>query len=116
MYSVKRMATTLALVVSLGSTSVAAERPGREIRIDEATFAQLDERAQVEVLALKARLDELIATDHASLSPIQRKALRAEWKELKREMRAQNEAAGGTVIYISTAGIIIILLLLIILL
>lgn len=71
---------------------------------------------QQDVLALKVRLEELIATDRSTLTPDERAAMRTEWKEMKREMRAHNEGGHGHVIYLSTAAIIVIVLLLIILL
>ncbi|MBL7950266.1 MAG: hypothetical protein JNM62_00985 [Flavobacteriales bacterium] len=69
---------------------------------------------QRSILELQGRLEAVLATDRSELTSAERKALRAEYREMKREMDAYN--AGGTVIYLSTAGIIIILLLLIILL
>jgi hypothetical protein len=115
------MKTTNPLILAaalLFATSSAAAIPGpdREVRIDSARFAQLAPAEQQEVLALKMRLEELIATDRSTVTRDERAAMRTEWKELKREMRAHNDGGRGNVIYISTAGLIIIILLLIILL
>ncbi len=111
-------ATTIALALSMTTAmpAMAFNRPSKEVKINEKHLSKLAPEEQQEVLALKSRLEELIATDRSTLTSDQRAALRTEWKELKNEMREHNAAARGNAIYISTAGIIIIILLLIILL
>ena len=96
----------------LQTASHAAFPPPREVRLCEARFAQLAPLEQQQVLDLKGRLEVLVATDRTALDAEGRAELRAEWKLMKREMRAVNR--NGSVIYISTAGLIIIVLLLII--
>ncbi len=112
------LSTTLALVLSLTAAmpAMAFDRPSKEVKINEKNLAKLAPAEQQEVLALKTRLEELIATDKSTLTSEERAALRTEWKELKNEMKEHNAAAGGSTIYISTAGLIIIILLLIIIL
>jgi len=112
------LATTIALALSMSAAmpAMAFERSSKEVKINETHLAKLAPEEQQEVLALKSRLEELIATDRSTLTSDERAALRTEWKELKSEMRDHNAAAGGSAIYISTAGLIIIILLLIILL
>ncbi|MGV3638446.1 MAG: hypothetical protein ACO1NQ_12470 [Flavobacteriales bacterium] len=105
--------TILALVLCIASAQ-AAPWPERDVVIDAERFAALEPAQQQHVLLLQERLAAILATDKSTLSAPQRKALRQEFRTLKHEMDAVN--AGGTVIYLSTAGIIIILLLLIILL
>lgn len=109
-------ALTLALSTAVATPALAIDRPVREVHINAERLAVLDPKEQEAVLVTKSRLDELIATDRSTLTTGERAALRAEWKELKRDMRTHNARAGGNVIYISTAGLIIIILLLIILL
>lgn len=112
-----------ALSCALAMSVPVAARPGgepalptgrREVRIDQENFAKLSPEQQEGVLMLKERMEALMVIDRSTLDRSERAELRSEWKVLKHEMNAYN--GGGTVIYLSTAGIIIILLLLIILL
>jgi hypothetical protein len=116
MKNLVRTTMTMAAAMMLTSQSVKAipEHTGREVRIETANFNKLSADDQTRVLEIKERLESIIATDRATLSSSDRSAMREEWKDLKKEMKHYN--AGGSVIYISTAGIIIILLILIILL
>ena len=107
----------IAMSCALAVSAPAAALPigPREVRIDQENFSKLPPEQQERVLAIKDRLEEMMAIDRSAIDRAEQAELRAEWKALKREMQAYN-AGGGTVIYLSTAGIIIILLLLIILL
>ncbi|MEO8589593.1 MAG: hypothetical protein ABI432_09505 [Flavobacteriales bacterium] len=118
MRTIKNIAAAIATTITLlvATPAVAADHGGRDVRINEENFAKLAPEDQQRVLAIKVRLEELIATDRSTLSTSERVALRSEWKELKREMRAQNDGGHGSVLYISTGALIIIILLLIILL
>ncbi len=102
------------LAISNAPAAQAAPLPGREVRINTERLALLPLEDQQRVLAIKDRLETLIATDRSSLDRVERAELRSEWKDLKGEMKEYNR--GGNTIYISTAGLIIIILLLIILL
>lgn len=110
--------TTLAVAAAMMLTSQSVDAmpvlTGREVRIETANFNKLSMEDQTRVLEIKDRLESIIATDRTTLTTSDRSAVREEWKALKKEMKHYN--AGGSVIYISTAGIIIILLILIILL
>jgi hypothetical protein len=106
------LATTLAITASANSAAPAAGE--REVRINQERFAQLPSAEQERVLEIKDRLEALMSTDRRSLDPGQRAALREEWRGLKGEMKELNR--GGSVIYISTAGLLLIIILLIILL
>lgn len=66
---------------------------------------------KAEVQRLENRLNEIKAIDHKSLSKSERKALRKEVREIKREV---NAISGG--VYISVGALILIILLLILLL
>lgn len=107
-----------ALFVAFLATSAPALAigPVKNVTINEENLAKLDEADQARVLAIRDRLEVITATERSALTKAERKDLRAEVKELTREADALNARAGGTVIYLSTAGIIIIILLLIILL
>lgn len=96
-------------------TAHATEAPSREVLIDDDRFGQLSEADRAAVMDLKDRMERFLATDRSTLSPDERRALKAEWKDMKHEMDELNRR-DGTVIYLSSAGIIIIILLLIILL
>lgn len=98
------------------SASVLSAAPAgdRHVIVNEARLQALSAEDQRSVLELRDKLDAVLATDRSTLDRSERKALRDEYRSLKKEMNHYN--AGGTVIYLSTAGVIIILLLLIILL
>lgn len=106
------LAAGMAFTATAGTTAPRAAE--REVRINPERFAQLPLAEQERVLEIKDRLELLIATDRSTLDPGQRTALRTEWKSLKGEMKELNR--GGSVIYISTAGLLLIIILLIILL
>lgn len=107
-------ATTLALALTLSHSATASNRQKREVRINEERFATLSATEQAEVMAIKDRLEVVLATDRSALDRNERAALRTEWRQLKKDMDEHNR--GGTVIYLSTAAIIIIILLLILIL
>lgn len=113
MNTMNRLLVFLTLSFTLG-TIHAAPIGERRVVIDQQRFDQLDAGQQQAILATQERLEAILAVDRTQLTGEDRRALRNEYKEVKRAMKEHN--AGGTVIYISTAGIIIILLLLIILL
>lgn len=66
--------------------------------------------AEAKATRLKNRLEEIKALDKRHLSPVEKKALRVEVREIKKEL-----ASGGGV-YLSVGAIILIVLLLILLL
>jgi len=99
------------LAISNAPAAQAAPLPGREVRINAERLALLPLEDQQRVLAIKDRLETIMATDRSTLDRTQRTELRSEWKDLKGEMKEYNRA--GNVVYISTAGLIIIILLLI---
>ncbi|MBK8615228.1 MAG: hypothetical protein IPN85_17595 [Flavobacteriales bacterium] len=107
------------IMVSAPSAQAAPAAPSeplgkKEVHINTERLAQLPLEDQQRVLAIKERLETIIATDRSTLDRNQRSELRSEWKQLKDEMKEYNR--NGSVVYISTAGLIIIILLLIILL
>src|SRR6185295_8561345 len=87
----------------------------KKVRIDREQLSKLSPADQERALLIADRLETIGTIDRSALSSDERKALRREGRDLKREVEALNATAGGTVIYIST-GLIIIILLLIILL
>jgi len=108
---------SLPLLLSIFLTANALHAaPGgdRHVMINEARLRTLSADDQRAVLELRDRLDAVLVTDRSSLDRSERQELRHEYRALKKEMDRYN--AGGTVIYLSTAGVIIILLILIILL
>ncbi len=95
--------------------SASANAP-HTVTVDHERLALLPERDQQRVLRIAERLEEITDMDRSDLDRTERRALRQEVHALKQEANAYNSAAGGTVIYISSAGLILILILLIILL
>jgi hypothetical protein len=110
---VRLAALMTASVMYMGSAS--AIPPTKEVHIDLEVYAQLSADEQARVLDIRDRLELIIATDRSTLDHEDRRALRAEWKSLKKEMKSYQHS-GRNAIYISTGGLIIIILLLIILL
>lgn len=110
-----KLALSAALIVSVPAFANAAPIGERTVVIQQERFDRLSVDDQQAVLDLQQRLETLLATDRSALSALERAELRKDFKEMKSEMKSYN-AAGGNVIYISTAGLIIIILLLIILL
>lgn len=90
--------------------------PVRNVTIHEEHLAKLSEADQQRALAIRDRLEEMMATDRTAMDRSEKRAMREEVRSLKAEAEVLNQRAGGSVIYISTAGLIIIILLLIILL
>lgn len=108
-----RTAGTFVFALALGQLT-AAPIGERRVIVDQERLQKLNPEDQRAVLDLQQRMENVLATDRSQLTSAERKVLRDEYRGMKREMDELN--AGGTVIYLSTAGIIIILLLLIILL
>ncbi len=113
MQRIHHVLAATAFTFAFGSLS-AAPIGERQVVVDQERLSSMSLTDQAAVLHIQERLETILATDRTALDAADRRALRSEYRELKREMKHYN--AGGTVIYISTAGIIIILLLLIILL
>lgn len=114
-HSFAKLFFSAALVASIPTLAKAAPIGERKVVIEQDRFERLSPDDQQGVLDLQVRMETLLATDRAELSSQERAELRKDYKAMKTEMRSYN-AAGGNVIYISTAGLIIIILLLIILL
>jgi hypothetical protein len=102
----KRLIYTLTAVIMLGfstaDVSAASKAPAKELTAQQQ--AQLEQ--------IKQRVEEIKSIDKANLSPEEKRALKTELREMKKQARAIGE--GG--VYLSVGTIIIILLLLILLL
>lgn len=101
--------------MAMAAPAVAAG-PVKDVSINEANLAKLAQEDQVRALEIRDRLEAITAMDRSTMDRAEKQAARAEVRALKAEADALAQRAGGTVIYLSTAGIIIIILLLIILL
>ncbi|MBK9176628.1 MAG: hypothetical protein IPM46_09905 [Flavobacteriales bacterium] len=108
--------TLVVLACSSPMVLPTAAAANKEVIVNAERLSSLPAAERSQVLDLQRRMETLIATDRAALTREQRRELRSEWRSMKHEMNDINARNGGTVVYISTAGIIIILLLLIILL
>jgi hypothetical protein len=100
----KKFVVATCLLVVLGLSSAMASDPAKKLQKDPNAYPE-------EIREIIERVEEIKAMDFKALSKEERKELKTEMKELKKEA---NERAGGG-IYISTGAIIIILLLIIIL-
>ena len=102
-YIMKKLIYTLTAVLMLGlsvNTSTAATKnPVKE----------LTEQQQAQIEQIKQRVEEIKAMDKSHLSRDERKELRSELRDMKKQA---NAVAGGGV-YLSVGAIIIILLVLI---
>lgn len=102
----KKFIYTLALIFTLGmsiNTVSAAEKK------DSKTEMTAEQRAQFEKIT--SRVDEIRQMDKSNLTRAEKKALRAELRQMKDQARA---LSGG--VYLSVGAIIIIILLLILIL
>lgn len=106
----------LAAALVLVAAPAAANGPVKRVSINDRHLAALPPADQERALAIRDRLEAIMAMDRQDMDRAERRSIRAEVRSLKAEAGELNKRAGGTVLYISTAGIIIILLLLIILL
>ncbi len=103
----KKFVYMLALIFTLGigfNTVQAADKPAKN-----PTELTAEQTAQLE--RIKSRVDEIKQMDKSNLTKEERKALRKELKEMKKQAKA---ISGG--VYLSVGAIIIIILLLIIIL
>jgi hypothetical protein len=100
----KTVFTAACLFLMLNVGTAFASDPAKKLQKDPNAFSE-------EVKAIIERVEEIKALDFGLLSKEERKELKMEMRELKKEA---NERAGGGV-YISTGAIIIILLIIIIL-
>lgn len=90
-----------------------ADKPS--IEINQEAFEQLDDATQQQVLVLTARLSEIYDMDRSELTKSERKAIKKELSQIKKDIEEINETShGGHVVYLSTGGLIILILLLII--
>jgi hypothetical protein len=105
----------IALSMAITTPALAAG-PVKNVTINAENLARLSPQDQTRALAIRDRLEAITAMDRGAMDRADKKAVRAEVRSLKAEAEALNQRAGGTVVYISTAGLIIIILLLIILL
>jgi len=112
--NLKNLALAIALT-GISTVQAKASEP-KKINVDQEQLVKLPLADQQRVLYIVDRLETIADMDRSELTRTERKALRNEVRSLKSETDAFNRAAGGTVVYISGAGLIIILLLLIILL
>ncbi len=90
-----------------------ASGPEKEIKINEENFAKLSEIEQQRVLEIKDRFEMIQNTDRSSMTKEERKEMRAEMKDLKKEVKEINSQR--PVIYISATALLIIILLIILL-
>jgi hypothetical protein len=103
------LVTALVMLLCLNSITVRAEDKNTlRARVENMSAEQKEAR----YMQMKQRVDEIKNMDKSTLTRDEKKALRAELKDMNQEAKAIGK--GG--IYISFAGLIIIILLLIILL
>ncbi|WP_316746345.1 hypothetical protein [Pedobacter gandavensis] len=103
----KKFIYSLALIFMLGvsaNTVVAAGKP-------EKSKTEMTAEQQVQLKRITERVEEIRSMDKSNLSKTEKKELRKELRELKK----QSKAVGGGV-YLSVGAIIIIILLLILIL
>lgn len=103
----KKFIYTLALIFTLGisfNSAQAANKPAKN-----PSELSTEQSAQLE--RIKSRVEEIRDMDKSNLTQSERKALRSELREMKKQARA---VSGG--VYLSVGAIIIIILLLILIL
>lgn len=112
MRTAKHLHRILIIMLCLGSFTHAAlaTEPEDPVRINYENLAKLSPADQERALEVACRLETISTMDRSTLTRAERKALRVETRELKREVTVLNKSGGGTVLYISASTIIIILL------
>jgi alpha-galactosidase/6-phospho-beta-glucosidase family protein len=103
--------TMLMLSFAAFTANAATETGGKSYKEYYATKTVEERNARIE--EIKTRVNEIKAMDKSHLSKAERKELRAELKDLKKEA---NAAATGGGVYLSVGAIIIIILVLILIL
>lgn len=110
----RKMFTIAVLFVGLVPTTTAG--PSKlKVTVDQDRLATLSPIDQQQILCIAERVEDIAAMDRNALSREERRALRSELNTLKCEAEAYNQDAGGTVIYISGAGLILLIILILIL-
>lgn len=110
-----RNALVVTSMMALPAIGAHAAGPERKVTVDQDNLMKLCPEDQQRVLCIADRLEEITNMDRSGLSRHDRKAVREETRELKREAADYDRRAGGTVIYISGAGLLIILIIILIL-
>ena len=105
------MTTLMLSFVAFTSNAATTDNDSKNYKEYYATKTAEERNARVE--EIKARVDEIRAMDKSNLTKADRKALRAELKDLKKEANAASTGGG---IYLSVGAIIIIILVLILIL
>ncbi|UKT64041.1 hypothetical protein [Pedobacter mucosus] len=103
----KKFIYTLALIFTLGisfNSVQAADKPAKNP-------SELSTEQAAKLERIKSRVEEIRDMDKSNLTQTERKALRSELREMKKQARA---VSGG--VYLSVGAIIIIILLLILIL
>ncbi len=103
----KKFIYTLALIFTLGISLNSVQAADRSAK----NPSELSTEQAVKLERLKSRVEEIRGMDKSNLTQSERKALRSELKEMKKQARA---VSGG--VYLSVGAIIIIILLLILIL
>lgn len=103
----KKFIYTLALIFTLGISLNSVQAADRSVK----NPSELSTEQAVKLERLKSRVEEIRGMDKSNLTQSERKALRSELKEMKKQARA---VSGG--VYLSVGAIIIIILLLILIL
>ncbi|MDQ3101393.1 MAG: hypothetical protein M3R08_08395 [Bacteroidota bacterium] len=93
--------------------SATAGGPGKEVTINAENFAKLSEAQQQHVLEVQERLETLYNIDRSQLTREERRDMRLELKELKKEVNDIN--AQQPVIYISLTLLLVIVILVLLL-
>tara|TARA_B100000378_G_C17787152_1_gene322458 strand:- start:142 stop:486 length:345 start_codon:yes stop_codon:yes gene_type:complete len=111
----KSLAWIAAMVFGMFLMSTPAKAiGGKEVKIDQEKFEQLDAETQTEVMVVTTRLQEIFDTDRSDLTKEEKKALAEETKMLEERIDAINKT--NDVVYISAGGLLLIILILLILL
>jgi hypothetical protein len=104
-------AALLALLLTMTATNIYAANGDDKKPAKEAVAIMTEEQKATRLQEIKSRVQEIKAMDFSTLSKEDRKAVRKELKEMRKEARA---IGGG--VYLSVGAIIIIILVLILIL
>lgn len=111
----KKLSILIAFLLFAAPAFASTDPDNKEANAKE-TASEVQPFTAEEVAAIEARIMEIKDMDKSDLSRVEKKALKTELREMRKEIRERDEhhhRSGG--IFISTGAIIVILLLIIIL-
>lgn len=107
----KLMVCIATTVMVLTCTSIQAKAENNPVPVTASDKGAMTEKESAEVQALIKRVHEINAMDRSTMSKAERKEIRKELREIKKEVKRHG---GGGAVYISGSLLVVILVLIIV--